>query len=484
MSQYVPASWNTGLYLNDLQKQIDDIEAQLGLFKLVSTSTPPLTITNVDNQQYTVSSTTNNTSWGFSTTTLNDVWQIDFKVADNSSNNMYVGISQDLTQNFPGASFPSMKMCDYGMIIDYNNGSDNLLTIQNGVFSSTAYKLADATNAYKITYDGTTLKYYVDNINVINYTVSLNPIYLVCGSISGGTITNIQFKGAGGGGGGSQGLASVLSVSNDAGNQDILNVKDIFVNNYVNIGNAVGNTSQIHLCFDSGNTTTGYNWQMVASDTTTPQIDYQLYNNNALVGSAMTVRQLYTTFNENVISNTGAFYTANGDAVVFDSAVNFPTMIFNSNTSIQTKTIQNGAPTSVLQWKPSNFNEFLNSFTMFIPSLEITYNNLSSTLPLDITFRFYLTTVKDAPFDNTNPLNISFLSAEFGSENNIFTQTATKVILSTYDANNANSPNGIYLTIVSTSSQDPSPSYLDLNFSSQLTATYNNTQTVVPVTLT
>ena len=463
------SSYLLNLKINSLQTQLDELSVYTGF-------TYELTATGgglVDGTSF-AAPFGNNTAYAYSSINRKEPWTITFSIQEVSSNNMFVGVSQNLSQVFPQPGSPSMQMIDFGLLMDFNEPTNGLLQIVDGKFSTTAYQLG---TTYKMTYDGTSISVFVNNIQLYTYTVSLDPVYLVVGSVAGGQVNNISFEGQGegGGGGGTLNLQQVLANGDDAGNQDILNARNIKLNEYLEIGNAVSNTSQLHMCFDSGNTTTGKNWQMVASDTTTPQIDFQLYNNNVLVGSAMTIKQLFTTFNDNVISNTGAFFTANGDAAVFDTAVNLPAIIMNSNVNVsQTKTIPYGSAISIFQWQPTQLNEFLNTFTLFTKQLQFTINTNNGPTPDSVVLQFYLSSSKDAVFDDTNPLNISWTSTSLGSIPVVFSQTAPNVLLSFNDSVNTVLVDGIYLNVQATGTFTAgSTYYLDINFVSDITATFN-----------
>jgi hypothetical protein len=469
------SSYLLNLKINSLQSQLDALSVYTGYtYELISTGGG-----TVDGNSF-FAPQGNNTAYAYSSVQRDEPWTITFSVPNVPGNDMFVGITQDITQTFSNPSSPSMAAVEYGLLIDTNN-NQGLLKVIDGQFSITGY---DIGTYYKMVYNGSVISVSVDNVQLYTYPVTLQGVNIVVGSFAGGQINNIVFDGVstGGGSGSNQNLQQVLAIGNNAGNEDILNVKDIFVNNYVNIGNAVSNTSQLHLCFDSGNTTTGYNWQMVASDTVTPQIDYQLYNNNALVGSAMTVRQGFTTFNQNVIANMGGFFTANGAAAVFDSAVNLPAIIMNSNVNVsETKTIPYGSAISIFQWQPSQLNEFLNTFTLFTKQLQFTINTNSGPAPGSVSLQFYLSTTKDAQFDDTNSLNIAWPSPNVGSTPNVYSITAPNIFLSFNDSVNTVLVDGIYLNVQATGDFTPgSTYYLDINFVSDITATFNKSVSTSP----
>ena len=121
---------------------------------------------------------------------------------------------------------------------------------------------------------------------------------------------------ASGGGAGSQNLASVLSLGSDAENNNISNVNNLSVNNYLICGQTEG--SQIHM-----NTSEGTNFQIVG--TSGDALVIQEYNNNSLTneqlqiqGSTVNVGDLYSS--NPVVSVLGS----RGLGRVYDNLYNVP----------------------------------------------------------------------------------------------------------------------------------------------------------------
>jgi hypothetical protein len=286
------SSYLLNLKINALQQEIEGIGLAVGYFWNFSSSNG-LTIDGSDTASTISAPDTNNTMYAVANVVRSAPWSITTTI--NSDSYMYVGVTTDPTKTFPSPTSPSMVMCDYGFTVNTSNTADAFYSIVSGVETGTAVTCTTG-DVVTMNYDGTNITFTINGVVVTGSTIplaTLAPVYLVAGSVYGGSMGPITWSGTGsssGGGGGTGNLEDVLAAGNNAGNQDILNVKNLSLNNYLNIGNAVGNTSQIHFNYDTGTSTTGYNWQLVASNTSTPTIEFQLYNNNALDVTPLTVR--------------------------------------------------------------------------------------------------------------------------------------------------------------------------------------------------
>lgn len=126
-----------------------------------------------------------------------------------------------------------------------------------------------------------------------------------------------------GGGAGNQNLSSVLSLGSDANNNNITNVNNLSVNNYLTLGQTEG--SQIHM-----NTSVNQNFQIVG--TSGDQLVIQQYNNSSLVSEQLQLSQ--------GVVNVGDLYETNpvvsvlgsrGLGRIYDNLYNPPS---SGNTSV------------------------------------------------------------------------------------------------------------------------------------------------------
>jgi hypothetical protein len=284
-----------------------------------------------------------------------------------------------------------------------------------------------------------------------------------------------------------------LTNGNDAGNLDINNIGNLTVNKYLTIGNQVSNTSQLHMCFDTGNTTAGKNWQMVASNQQTPQIDFQLYNNNSLVSTPLTIKQNLISSTTGIVSTGGiaakSFGVSDGvgnDGLVFDSLVNFPNVLMASSVNnISTKIYPANSAKSILQFNSAIYNEMLNNFTMYFKTLSFQFDVTGGSNLSPLTVQLFLSDTLDGDFDGSNPLNVSWTSGNVslttGGNPNVNTG---KVILSMIST----PPplvDGIYLNVKTLSTDNNNTFQLQsMSFISQLTASFMAYKTYTPVIMT
>lgn len=232
ISPYTPASWNTGLYLNSLQRDILAIGTAIGYYY----SLIPVNGASVLNNNTTVTTTANN-QYAYSSNNYLTTWSAQSNPALNS--NMFIGISTNISQVFPGASTPSMQMVNYGILID--NQSVETLTvfpIVNGVYDSNkSYGCQTLTSTIKMSYSNGTINFYTDDLLILSFQqagLTLENVVLVVGSFNNGTLNNIKWSGTGGSSsGGSQTLAETLAFGNDANNLSITNIGGLTVNNNI-----------------------------------------------------------------------------------------------------------------------------------------------------------------------------------------------------------------------------------------------------------
>lgn len=220
---------NPDIQLNNLNEEIIAIGEYVGYYWDLIPNDASITVSGENNDFKATVSNGNNTSYAYSSLKRNDLWSCSCSITDNSY--MAMGISTNLTASFPNPSAPSMKMMNYGMIVDRQN-ANGCWQVVNGVITGTAttYNVGDV---LKMEYNGTTLSYSInDNPVFSNVSVALDSVNLVIASYYGGTAYNISFPGTGGGGGSGStvNLKDVLTNGNNGGNIGMTNVGSITTN--------------------------------------------------------------------------------------------------------------------------------------------------------------------------------------------------------------------------------------------------------------
>jgi hypothetical protein len=246
------SSYLLNLKINQLQQEIQGIGEAVGYFwNMISTN--GLTIDGGDTACNISAPAQNDTMWGHSDVLRNGTFQISgTSGATDYSTNMFFGISKDLSQNFPGASSPSMSMVNYGLIID-NQTQPGTYPISIGLilngFISDLTTIGEIGSRYdrqfSMTYDGVALKFfqYINGMPVeipaLTQTVSLtDDYYLVAGSFFGGVLNKITWTGTVGGGPppppppATPTLQQVLTAGNNAGGLSIFQANNVLANSF------------------------------------------------------------------------------------------------------------------------------------------------------------------------------------------------------------------------------------------------------------
>lgn len=196
-------------------------------------------------------------------------------------------------------------------------------------------------------------------------------------------INNVPFNG--GGNNTAAGLQQILFYGNDAGGLDAVNFGHLMCKQYCEIGNAISNTSQLHLCYQNG-TSSGDNIQLVGSSA---GFQVQQYSNNSLIGNGFVVGNdgsCNLSFNgtarvQQLQSNNS--YT---NGTIFDTNFNKPTLgtVLNISGDANNNSITNlkSISCSSMVVNGENItggNDQLGSFACFTmpPVYNQTFNNLS-----------------------------------------------------------------------------------------------------------
>jgi hypothetical protein len=319
------SSYLLNLKINQLQQEINGIGNAVGYFFNV-TSPNGLTIDGSDTAVNIAAPSGNNTQYCFSNIQRSGSFQTSSISGTNvNSTNMYYGISKDVNQVFPNASSPSMAMCDWGFLIDNQTTSlqSSVFLIENGVYKNELSNVAKSFRTEtQITYDGTTLRFFVDGVEIPAYrqTIELaGGYYLVAGSFSGGELNKITWTGTGGtsgGGGSNDNLQMILANGNDAGNQDIVNVKNLLLNGYLQVGDSAGESSQLNLAFDNKR------WKLIGTSINNPsqgELAFQFFNNNALVSTPFTITESQIIAKNEFLTTSSNDINSGRDVLAFGS---------------------------------------------------------------------------------------------------------------------------------------------------------------------
>ena len=229
------SSYLLNLKINQLQAEVQGIGEQTGYFwNLISPN--GLTIDGGDSASSIAAPNNNNTMYAYSDVFRDEQWSMTCRLVGNNSN-MFFGYTKDITQEFSGASAPSLKAVDYGASFDFNNQQDAGFIVLKGINGAGGSFNISGGQLVKIAYDGTSIKTSVDDYQVDEVGIpDLGPIRLICGSYYGGQLNSITFSGTS-----SNGvippppvdptLLQVLTSGNNAGGLNIDNVGTIELSN-------------------------------------------------------------------------------------------------------------------------------------------------------------------------------------------------------------------------------------------------------------
>lgn len=223
------SSYLLNLKINQLQQEIQGIGNAVGYF-WNGTSPNGLVIDGGESACSIAAPIGNKTMYGYSDVKRGAPWITTAVVQPNS--NMWFGISTDVTQTFPGASVPSVAMCNYGVVIDTFGSSTQMFSLVNGVLNTSISFGVTIGMTITMQYDGTNITFDAGNTPLPGFTQNvpvLVPVNLAFGSFDGGQLNTITWSGTGssGGGGGTANLEDVLTNGNNAGNLSIVNVDTI-----------------------------------------------------------------------------------------------------------------------------------------------------------------------------------------------------------------------------------------------------------------
>jgi hypothetical protein len=460
------------LKINSLQTQLDELSIYTGF-------TYELTATGgglIDGNSFEAPNA-NNTAYAVSSVARKDPWTITFTVENVSTNNVFVGVSQDPSKVFPSSSSPSMQMVDFGLLVDRNSGNTGLIEIINGQTNNIAYQLG---TTYKMTYNGTAVSVFVNNIQLYTYIVELNPVYLIVGSFFGGRVDSIVFEGSNtGGGGGTLNLQQVLDNGDDAGNQDIKNVKDLTVNNGALFGGGLSvlQNQQIRLTTNTNQEITVFGspssnqFNIVHSG----DINLLTINEDTMVytfGNQDISNPSIPTLKVQGVANDTAF-----EGIVLDSVINPPNSFISSVLSNQTsKNVSSGSPTSIMKIDIGAYNYF-NAFSSILSSFSFQNNIVGANPGVPIIALFYLSDTLDGDVDNSTPLYVGFTTDDINPSGGNPNVSKTKIVLSNI-FNNAT--DNLYLNVKITSSTSCVCSFSSFNINMSTQAEVNYKLTITP----
>lgn len=461
LSVYTPASWNSSLYLNQLRSEIAMIEQYIGLtFNLIPKN--GITVTGTS-QNFTVTGTTNN-QYAYSNLQRNEPWNT---TAYPQEGIMFIGVSTNIEQIFNPSSCVSMQMINYGIYANMSASKYGYIT--NGVFSGFEGGITAGQNI-GLSYDGTTLKYMVNNDYPFDTSASIAPVSLIVGCFEAGSISKITWTGSGGGSvTPSVNLAEVLLNGNDAQNQGIINLQSLELNGRIGIDS--DNDCQIVL---SGSESTAK--PHVAMVFGNSLLSFQSYGYSA----SLNMLDLNGDISQAVFGTKNLL--VGGDSQVFDVKYNNPNFLVNSNVSnLVSKQFQVNSPTSILQWDltdhPNN-----NNFTLFLDNLSFNMNVQGENVTSKFLF-IYISTILNGDFDTSIPDNIGWTSANIcPSTGGNLNQTGSNIILSNLITTFPNTK--LYLNVKIATLDLINAFYIqDLTFKSTLTCNNVLSASLNPTTL-
>lgn len=374
------ASWNSSIMLNNLIQEINNIGYYTGyLYNLIPVNGAIVSNNNtacsfVDTSQQVYSSVSRNSNWSMSMTV-------------GLNTNIVLGYSTDLSKVYVGANTIGMQNMDYGILADNQTLGGGMATfyVKGGIYdNNTLTSYPNAINTIKINYDGSNLKYYVNNVIVNTISVGIiDDAYLVIGSFNGGSANSITWTGSGSSSGALQNLQQVLTVGNDAGNLGIINLSTLNVNNNIECqeleaSNQITATNSINAPLLYGNS----NKLSFASDSTkNKNMDIQTITGSSPY-SGNPVISLYNQANTKIGQVFDSFFNPSSNSYNFTFTNTLGTKLINPNqfTSIITFPINKGFTSYSL-----NFSQFAFS-----------YDSNGSAIPLGQgQFKFWITDVKD-----------------------------------------------------------------------------------------
>lgn len=257
------------------------------------------------------------------------------------------------------------------------------------------------------------------------------------------------------GGGGSQNLKGVLTNGNDADTLDINNVGtltgqninmtgSIYCDGYLEIGDAISSSSQLHLFYGDG-TSSGANYQMIATNN---NILIQQYINNALYNQPLLIQDKnFIQFKSN-----NMLYTQDGtnNGYILDSMYYTPIYKQYYNNMNGYSSSSPSTPSNVLLFSvpvyPSTlnttYNYGLNNVDLTFTNLQLTFTTVSATSPApnfgaNQTATMYITDTQGSlVVSNSNSIVIKLVSPNGSPTNSVsFTSTIPVILWNTTTTN-------------------------------------------------
>jgi len=412
------ASWNLSLQLNKLINQINAIGEYVGyLWNFIPVN--GITITN--NNTTVTSPNGNNTQYCYSSNSYLSSWNAQATVG-NSNTNMFIGITTDVNKSYDSPSSPSMKMIDYGILIN-NQGENPALAylINQGSLNQTQVATLDLATI-KMSYSSGVLNMFVDNVLFFNTTETFENVYLVVGSFYGGVLNNISWSGSGSSGN-AQTLADTLAYGDDANNLNITNVNNLNVNQNI-----------------TGSIITANNYLEALGYTICPL--YNGVNNNISLAVDSTHNKAFDIAMFQDIPQLNIYnQSASKIGRIFDNTFYTPSNSYNFNFTSTTPSpfIFPTIPKSIIQFP---INKGFTSYNLNITEFEFDYDDNGTGVPLGAgLFQFYITDIKDDIA--YNQYGNSFITPDISQTGKFI--SLDNIIL---DYTNINSSTSLYLNVV------------------------------------
>lgn len=264
------------------------------------------------------------------------------------------------------------------------------------------------------------------------------------------------------GGGGVGTLEQVLTTGNNAGGLGMTNVgaieaTSVYSSGYLEIGNAIGGTSQLHMFYGNG-TGGGNNFQITAG---ADYLTFQEYINNTLFNTPIDINsEVSTTLQTNNLLTTLNGQTQN--SFIIDSVNNTPCykQVYNSITGASTNLSSQGNIFNVpIYTKTTTYNYGVNYGEILFSNLNLTFS-CSGTIPNNTNATIYLSNSASTEYDQLKG-NGLIVPLTNGSGVQTLTFNSTVPIILYY--NNTSQLQTIYLNVYFNQIQIPAKYSLTLN---------------------
>lgn len=395
------------------------------------------------------------------------------------------GLSSSPIGTYPPSSGNFYSLIDYGIYLYPNVNAVYVIT--NGVLGAsvpfTFIPSGTGTQTgINISLTGTTMTVKLNGIVIagLQQTVPTGSYTLLSGGFTGGTLNGVIWGQIT-----NPTLSQVLNSGNNGSGQTIQNVNinanSVYSSGYLEVGNAVSDTSQIHLFYQNG-TETGNNWQIVGS---AGGLQCQYYETSA----PPAINALTLNKSSNIIlcdaSNTNPTVQINGSSGlgrVYDTVYNPVSSVGNIDTTATdftlnypTQQLPKGYATqfvSLLEFTfPNNYNNFVFDLNNF--SFVYSYNT-NVIQSLDVIF--FLSSTKNGAGVGDQKGNITIVNPSPTATNNSYTSPITE----TLTLRTTSPTNTVYLNVANSFTLDPDMYIGFTAFTVNMVGQLSNSNAVTP----